>query len=513
MKATRLLTLLALTGSLALSHAQSTLSSTGSQPPPSALDQTLNDIKNPASWFSWGADLRIRNEYSEDALSLGVHPGAALQFGNVHSQDYFRFRGRIWGSFLPTNDVTFNVRLSAEPREFMEPATMDAYYGKSGMEARYGIFDTLNVQWKNPAGLPAILTVGRQDIFLGDGFLVGDGTPDDGSFTSFVEAARLTYKLDDIHTTIDAIGLMQFARPDAWLPTLGTSKGTANGLSQPLLLTDQNEKGAILWVNNKSLDCANIDGYFIYKHDTIQNNPVAPAFGDNADIYTAGARVTGLVQDHWKYSVESAYQFGRKQNPLLNLGGANPDLTASAQTTGFRDISAYAINSKVGYLFNDPLNDQLSFSYEFLSGDKNDTKSDEMFDVLWGRWPSWSEMYNVYSYVQETRVGQTANLIRFGPTWTLNPMPKMEFDMSYYLLLADQDVPTGDLNNTFGGTRSQSAFSNTGSDRGQYLQTVLKYKFNQHLSGHLWSELLFPGDFYANHKLMTFLRAEIMATF
>ena len=44
-----------------------------------------------------------------------------------------------------------------------------------------------------------------------------------------------------------------------------------------------------------------------------------------------------------------------------------------------------------------------------------------MFDVLWGRWPRWSEMYNIYSYVHETRVGQTANLIRFGPTWSVNP--------------------------------------------------------------------------------------------
>ena len=185
----------------------------------------------------------------------------------------------------------------------------------------------------------------------------------------------------------------------------------------------------------------------------------------------------------------------------------------SAQSTGFRDLDAFAINSKLTYQFKDPLNDQLSLSYEFLSGDNPNSKGDEMFDVLWGRWPSWSEMYNIYSYVQETRVGQTANLHRIGPTWTLNPMPKMEFDLSYFLLLADQDVPTSDLNNAFGGTRAQSAFSNSGDDRGQYLQAILKYKFNQHLSGHLWSEFLFPGDFYANHDLVTFLRAEIMLAF
>jgi hypothetical protein len=138
-----------------------------------------------------------------------------------------------------------------------------------------------------------------------------------------------------------------------------------------------------------------------------------------------------------------------------------------------------------------------------------------MFDVLWGRWPSWSEMYNIYSYVQETRVGQTANLIRFGPTWTLNPMPKMELSSSYFMLLADQETPTRDLNNAFGvpPAAGTDAFSRAGNDRGQYIQAVLKYKFNQHLSGHLWSEFLFPGDFYVNHQMMSFLRAEVMLTF
>jgi hypothetical protein len=513
---TRLLTTFALAGSLVLSHAQVLTSTNGSPdtvPAPSQLEQMLRDIKNPVSWFSWGGDLRIRNEYFNNALSLGV-PNGAIGFGNVHEQDYFRFRGRIWASVMPTNDLTFNIRLTAEPREFLKPATMDTFYGQEGPQWRYGIFDTLNAQWKNPFNLPATLTVGRQDIFLGDGFLVGDGTPEDGSFTTFLDAARLTYKLDDAHTTIDAIGLMQFARPDAWLPTLGASTAAGDNV-EPLTLTDQNEKGAILWVANKSLPYANLDGYFIYKHDTRLNDYPVPTFGDNADIFTVGGRVSGLFEERWKYSAEGAYQFGRKQDNELNDGGNNPDLAPSAQTTGYRDLNAFAINSKLTYQFKDPLNNQLSLSCEFLSGDDPNTKGDEMFDVLWGRWPSWSEMYNIYSYVQETRVGQTADLIRFGPTWTLNPMPKMELSTSYYLLLADQDTPTRDLNNAFGvpAAAGTDAFTRTGDDRGQYLQEVLKYKFTEHLSGHLWSEFLFPGDFYVNHSLITFLRAEIMLTF
>jgi Alginate export len=488
-------TIVALAATLLASRAETTQTADTSAPELSPMEQTLHNIKNPAPWFSWGGDLRVRNEYFNNALSLTSDRSLSPPFAPYHSQDYFRFRGRVWTSISPITNLTLNARLSAEPRDFMEPSTFDTDFEHQGMQWRYGIFDTLNFQWKNPIDLPATVTVGRQDIFLGDGWLVGDGSPEDGSFTYFLDAARATIKLDEQHTTIDLIGIVQYPKPDSWLPTLGPST-TQGGDPQPLLLTDQIEKGAILWVTNKSVPAANVDGYFIYKHDTGFSEPAGQRlfdFGDDADIYTVGGRLSGELQDHWKYSAEGAYQFGQKHERDGTLG------------PGFRDIRALGVNSKVSYLFKDSLNDQVSLSYEFLSGDNPNTRNDEMFDVLWGRWPRWSEMYNVYSYVSETRVAQTANLHRIGPTWTMNPMKDMEFDLSYYALFADQEVPTR--------TIVPSAFSNDGTFRGHYLQSVLKYKFSRHLSGHLWGEVLFPGDYYASKQVMSFLRAEVMMTF
>jgi len=498
----------------AQTNAPATASTAAAAAPPqkSHTEDMIQEIKNPVPWLSWGGDFRVRNEYFNNALSLTTDSKLSPLFAPVHEQDYFRYRGRLWVSLFPTNDLTLNVRLAAEPREFMKPSTMDTFYGHEGMQWRYGIFDNLNVRWKEPLNLPATLTVGRQDIFLGDGWLVGDGTPEDGSFTSFLDSARFTYELKESHTTIDAIGLIQCARPDGWLPTIGAS-GSVPGDPEGLLLTDQNEKGAILWIANKSLPAANLDGYFIYKHDDRLNSGPPASFGDNADIFTVGGRLSGLLADHWKYSAEGAYQFGRKQDPELNQGGSNPVLAPSAETTGYRDLNAFGVNSKLTYLFKDPWNNSISLSYEFLSGDDPNSKSDEMFDVLWGRWPSWSEMYNIYSYVPETRVGQTANLHRLGPTWSLNPIKDMDFSLSYYALLADQDVPTRPLNQAFGLPATATPFSNDGNFRGHYLQAVLKYKFTKHLSGHLWGECLLPGDFYASRGLMDFLRAEIMYTF
>jgi hypothetical protein len=160
----------------------------------------------------------------------------------------------------------------------------------------------------------------------------------------------------------------------------------------------------------------------------------------------------------------------------------------------------------------------VSLSYEFLSGDNPNTKNDEMFDVLWGRWPQWSEVYNIYSYVQETRVGQTANLHRIGPTVTFSPMSKMDLSASYYVLLADQAVATrsdylsGPALGAPIGALGHPFSNDDGIFRGHYFQGVLKYKFSKHLSGHLWSEFVFPGDYYTSKPMISFLRAEMMLT-
>jgi hypothetical protein len=151
------------------------------------------------------------------------------------------------------------------------------------------------------------------------------------------------------------------------------------------------------------------------------------------------------------------------------------------------------------------MNNQLSLQYEYLSGDDPSTDDDEMFDVLWGRYPRWSELYNVYSYVPETRVGQMANLHRIGPVWTFTPAKALDCSVGYFALFAAEEIPTRAAN--------QVPFTGDGHFRGHFFQVWAKYKFNRHLSGHLWAETVLPGDFYTYDDPMTFLRAEIMLAF
>jgi hypothetical protein len=475
------------TSLIAVSLCMLTVTTAQAQTPPAAaqassLDRFLDEAKNPVDWLHWGADFRARNEYYNNIVTL-------RDDAPLHEQDVFRYRGRVWASITPVTGLSLNTRLSAEPRQWMKPSFVGAHRGRTGMEWRYGIFDVLNVKWTNAFNQPLTITAGRQDMAFGEfwnWWLVADGTPGDGSWAFFLDSVRLTYDAADLKTKFDLIYIYQNAQPDEWLPTLGRSRD--------YFLTDQNEQGVIFYVSNKSLKNTQLDGYYIYKRDS-QELPALPR-GSNADIHTLGGRISGTPFEHWRYSVEGAYQFGEKQDPTVR--------PVSAQ---WRDIDAFGANARLSYLFNDPWNNQLHLSYEYLSGDNPGTPGrDEMFDVLWGRWPRFSEAY-IYSYIQETggRVAQLNNIQRLGFGWSINPIRNMTFSAVYNAWFAPEEVPTRAL--------TPALFSGDGDFRGHYLQAVLKHQFSKRLSGHLWSEFIWPGDFYRNRDMMSFLRAEVMFAF
>jgi hypothetical protein len=452
--------------------------------PPSAFDKFANELKKPADWLSWGADLRVRNEYMDNIVSL-------TEADLLSEQDVIRIRGRIWASVTPVSNLSLNVRFSGEPRDWIDPAFVGQHKKRTGMEWRYGIFDNLYLKWTNAFSLPLTVTAGRQDIMLGDywnWWLMADGTPGDGSWAFFFDSIRLTYDIKDIKTKVDVMYIYHNALPDEWIPTLGRS----GAFTPPYILTEQNEQGVVLYLSNKSIPNTQIDPYFFYKRDNAELKN-----GDDADIYTIGTRITGTPAEHWSYSVEGAYQFGQKQDPTVKVPVARAHE---------RDIDAFGGNARLSYLCKDSINNQFHLVYEYLSGDDPNTDRDEMFDILWGRWPRLSELY-LYSYIYETsgKVAQWNNLHRFGGGWTMTPLNGMHLGVYYNALFAPEKIPTRTVN--------PSLFTMDGDFRGHYLQAVLKHQFNKHLAGHLWGEWIWAGDYYATRDLLTFIRAELLFTF
>lgn len=427
-----------------------------------------DEIKQPTDWFKWGADLRLRHEQLYNPFLLDADPP-----GNELSHE--RLRTRIWGTLTPAKGFDINARLTWEGRHNWLPDTKDEW------DESDVVWDNLNARFKFDAGT---LTVGRQDIILGDGWLVLEGTPLDGSRTIFFDAVRLTLEMKEAKTALDLIGIYQFSDPDSWLPPLWSK-------SMPLI--EQDERGAIAWLTNKSIDRTELNGYFIYKHDNVEL-----ANGDEGEIYTVGGRGVHEFNANLLGRIEGAYQWGYRENAAL-FGTADNE-----------DVSAWGLNSRLTYRLNDDWKNQFWIGYEVLSGDDPDSSTIEQFDPLWGRWPQWSELL-VYTDANENRIAETTNLHRINVGWSANPTKQMELQANYHALFAYDNSEAG-----------RAGFS-TGDDfRGHLFTALLRYKFNRYLSGHLLGEYFIPGNYYQeidNTPLETreddaaFLRAEIVVTF
>ncbi|MBM3297422.1 MAG: hypothetical protein FJY83_07455, partial [Candidatus Aminicenantes bacterium] len=126
---------------------------------------------------------RIRQESWDNVLSLDE--------SKADSAAYVRFRTSVGLRWIPSSALEFNVRLTNENRYYLAPKT-DARLG-----VNYGLnevfFDWLFVKWSRPGGLPLALTAGRQDIMLGEGFVIFDGGPLDGSRSAYFNGLRLDF--------------------------------------------------------------------------------------------------------------------------------------------------------------------------------------------------------------------------------------------------------------------------------------------------------------------------------
>lgn len=431
------------------------------------VPQWVQNIKNPLPGWTWGADLRLRNEYFNNAITLDKNAAD-------HEWHFQRYRLRWWNTLAFSQDVALNARLIWEGRHYTQPKSFEEWYDGSLM------VDSLNLRLNAPLDLPLTATIGRQDIILGDGWLVLEGTPLDDSRTIFFDAIRLTWDLQAWGITLDMIYIDQAGADDRWLNCAGEDDEE---------LIEQDERGAILWLTYKGFEKTEINSYFIYKHtNALPSTPnqvngiLAPWPGTDADIYTFGGRLVRQLNDQWSVSLEAALQFGNKDTDSLLAGG---------------------LIGRLIYSLQDSLKSQLHLTYEFLSGDDPDTAKNEQFDPLWGRWAQWSDLY-VYTYGSETRIAETTNLHRINLGYSCQPWKNGTFSADYHLLLADE--------NSLAGT---AGYTDDGTIRGHLFTLLLQQKFNAFLSGHLRGEVFLPGDYYDDSRNDTavFLRAELTVTF
>lgn len=424
---------------------------------------------DPAPAWTWGGDLRLRE--------VGINNANALDDTSGTAERHFqRYRLRAWGQVQPEQSFLVNGRLMWEGRHYDKP-DLPSY------ETRYSgavMFDNLYVQADKPGGLPVKLKLGRQDIVLGNGWLMLDGTPLDGSRTIYFDALRATWASG--LNTVDAILLKQ--NPKTRLTLDGETEDQ----------TEQAEKGLVLYLRHKYGPDTDLDGYYFHKANAasegeaggilrLNNGTFFPSASDDGHVNALGGRIETQYSPTLKLRAELAAEWGRRN-------GA--------------DMRGFGCNGRATQTLGGAWNNRVHVGYEFLSGDDPGTGRNEAFDPLWGRWPQWSELYGPYTYGMETRTGETTNLHRLNLGWAAKVHPTSELSLDYHALFADENT-----------RRGTTGFSDSDKFRGHLLTAWLRAKFNKHVSGHLLAEYFMPGDYYVAPKddNAYFLRAELNLTY
>jgi hypothetical protein len=420
--------------------------------------------------MDYGITFRLRQETWDNLFDMNYNDSNSASGATIFTRNddtYWRLKTTPWFKVDVNKKYTFYAKLVNEARYFNTTSSESSR--PNGFNKDEIGFDNLYIAAKDFLGAPIDLTIGRQDFLgtFGDGLLVMDGTPGDGSKTYYFNAARALIKFSDRYN-LDLVYL--FAQDvDEVLPTLYSEPKRA--------LNTSDEIGAIVYGRGKITDNVSLEPYYMYKEENKAGYPAALK-NEQLALHTFGARAV-LGFGGFKARGEFAYQFGEYNNKT--------------------DRTGYGGDVFAGYKFaNVAFKPAFEVGYTYLSGDDPSTSKVEGWDPLWSRWPWMSELY-VLSYGVETGiVGYWTNLQLAQASCKVELPYQTKLELIYNRLWANEYV-TGPI------------FSGDGKNRGDLVQAKLSHKFTDKLDGYLLIEDFMPGDFYkeTNRDNAMFVRWEL----
>jgi len=434
-----------------------------------------------------GASVRLRQEIWDNVVSLGTARDAQPD------RNFFRLRIQLWDNVKFNNNLSAYVRIATEPKYYNGPyeLPLDNRTNFKNLDQDEVVIDNLYVDIKKPLDMPLNFRLGRQDFLgkdmYGEGFLILDGTPGDGSRTFYFNALKATVLIAE-GQSVDIVYVSD-PKTDQYLPSLHPAyydSGTAGRtyIEHKKRLTASNERGFWIYGRHKIIDGLNIEPYYIYKKEK-EYIGIAEKY-----INTFGLRAVFKINE-FTLRGEIAKQKGKYEasgNKISGLGG-------------------YAF---AGYTAKKcPLTPTLEVGYVYLSGDKSDTSKDEGFNPLFSRAPQWNELL-IYTLIPETSgnggpiPGYWTNMKALVANLKIYPLKNADIKLSYQHFWADEQIKSSSINPTY-----QNMFSYNGKNRGDLWAVIGNYKFNKNLDGMLQIEYFEPGNFYKDAKNATFIRWQL----
>ncbi len=408
------------------------------------------------AWLTYGGDVRLREVGFNNIITWNDDIKA-------DQQHFFRLRTRLFAGAAPIDELSSYVRFCNEWRYYAKP--------KNNKHPLYKevIMDNAWVRLQGLGDIPLQVKAGRQDILFqyGEGFLLMDGTPNDGSRSFYVDGLIASITVDEPNK----VDLIAFYNSQEQPFGIDINDDFYQD-DQPIGLY------GVYWTNTKDLIAdQKIEGYYLFKDGREASWATLP----ENQVHVVGTRFSGPITEYLSYAGELTGQFGEYDS---------------------EDQQAYGGYLRGTYKIPDcPLGTAVSLEGVYLSGDDPDSSKHEGWDPILARWPKWSELY-IYSLLTDPVAGSGnhiaywSNMEIYRAKVSVKPIERMTVDLVYQYLRAPEATGSG-----------------TGKDRGQNPQLVVKYAFNNWLSGHLWGEYFIPGDYYAGDDDGFFARWEMTAKF
>jgi hypothetical protein len=165
-------------------------------------------------------------------------------------------------------------------------------------------FDQLYLKAVKPFGLTGSLTAGRQDIRFGEGFVVMDGSPLNGSSSAYFNGIKLDYQI--CPQNMLSMFYVYQSPIDRLLPTV-------NDQSQKFV--EQPEEGHALFFSG-SIGNLKYEPYYIHK-----NIYETSTLKEESSIETLGLRALVPLNRGLEFTVEAASQWRAREGTSCKRGG------------------------------------------------------------------------------------------------------------------------------------------------------------------------------------------------
>lgn len=380
---------------------------------------------------------RVRQESWDNTMSLDE--------AAADSSAYLRLRTSLGARWRPNGAWEVNLRLTNENRVYLAPK-LDPRL-KTDFNVHEVFFDQFNVRWRTPGRLPLTVTLGRQDMMLGEGFLIMDGGPLDGSRSAYFNGLRLDYALKNKNNL--TFFFVRQPRYDTLLPVINDKQQA---------MVEQEEQGFGFYFSGWAKQTG-IEAYLFRKD--------AFAFGlrPGGAIHVLGSRVSHPFTAKLSLTAEAALELG-------TLG-----------EEGRRGLGGYFhLDRKSGWRF--PLPALLTLGGVYLSGDDPATPRCEGWDAAFSRWPKWSDSL-IYLLAKETRVADWTNFASLYGLLLFEPAERIKLSLAWHRLVAVER------------TAPSALLSGGGKSRGGLFIAKIHYDAGKNLAGRLIWEYFRPGNFYA----------------